>query len=211
MSRSDEANQKQNNYNGIFVIIAAIIAAVGYIIVAFINRSTSFIPIHATQTAEALYTSIAINTQAPTNPNPSSSPTLLSPAYTATTIPLPPRDTPSSAPSSSINLPPVINNLLLALLVLLIEYFVFQPIQKLPTASKKKLGLASLVSITLFVPLLLLQALSLRFAESIGIGMPVTQRVDIYANTYGILAVLWGCIWTAFVRPLLYRLGGNVQ
>ena len=48
----------------IIPIIAAVIAAVGFIIVAFINRSTAFIAIQATQTAEAFSTSIAKTAQA---------------------------------------------------------------------------------------------------------------------------------------------------
>ena len=52
-------------------IIIAVIAALGFIIVALINRTTPLIPIQATQTAEALHTSLAMTTLAsltqPTN------------------------------------------------------------------------------------------------------------------------------------------------
>jgi len=67
-NRRLRANQNQTNSGGkwaiLVPIIAAVIAALGYIIVALINRTTAVLPIEATQTAEALLTSIAMTAQA---------------------------------------------------------------------------------------------------------------------------------------------------
>jgi hypothetical protein len=103
----------------------------------------------------------------------------------------------------------IVSNLIPALLVLLLEYGVIQPFQKLSISTKRKWGLALLVSLALFVPLFLWQWLALKLAQGMNGSMSTREQVDIYASAYGLLAVLWGCIWTAFVRPWLYRLGGN--
>lgn len=97
-----------------------------------------------------------------------------------------------------------INNFLPAFLVLLIEYFVIQPIIKLDGNIKKRLMIAILVAITLLLPLLILQIVALWFAGSFN-SLSEVKRVDIYVNAYGFLALIWGCMWMAFVRPLLHR------
>lgn len=103
----------------------------------------------------------------------------------------------------------IVTNLVPALLVLFIEYWVIQPFQKLSMSTKKKWGFALLVATALFAPLFLWQWLSLKVADGMGGNLSIEERVDIYANLYGLFALFWGCIWTAFFRPWLYRLGGN--
>lgn len=100
-----------------------------------------------------------------------------------------------------------INNFLPAFLVLLIEYLIIQPFQKLDASRKKRLIVAILVSITLLIPLSLLQMVALWFVGFLNLP-DEAKRVDIYVNAYGFLALIWGCTWMAFVRPWLYRFGG---
>lgn len=101
-----------------------------------------------------------------------------------------------------------INNFLPAFLVLLIEYAIIQPFQKLGADKKKRLLIAFLVSITLLIPLLLFQMIALWVAGFFS-SLLEAQRVDIYVNAYGFLAVIWGAVWMASVRPWLYdRFGG---
>ena len=103
----------------------------------------------------------------------------------------------------------IINNFLPVLLALIIEYFVLQPFLKLESDKKSRFFFVVLVTLTLLAPLFLWQRLALIIAESIGSGLSTINRVDIYANTYGLLAVFWGYIWTVSIRHHLYQGAGS--
>jgi hypothetical protein len=214
MSSAEKTDRKQNLYNGIFAIITAIIACLGYIIVALINRSSSFIPIHATQTAEALYTSIAATTQTyfplltptPAISNPSSTLTPSSPTLAVTSIHLPPTGMPNTFAISPLNILSIVNYLLPVLFVLAIEYFIMQPFQRLETNRRKRFMVAILNSVTLLVPLYILRETALILTQTLSSTLSDAQRIETYVNLYGIFALIWGVIWTMLVRPYLYSL-----
>ena len=104
---------------------------------------------------------------------------------------------------------PFLVAVLAALLVLIIEYSVFKPIERLEMSTKRRLTNAVIALITLFAPLFLLQIFSVKLSESFGTNITTVKRVDIYANIYGFLALLWGYLWASFVRHLVNRLIGD--
>lgn len=99
---------------------------------------------------------------------------------------------------------PLITNLIAGLVVVLFEYFVLQKKSQSQTENTQRkisgVGIAIILSLSLFAPLLILQQISLRFA----IDLDDTQsRITWYGHIYAVLAMLWGWFWGVKVRPWL--------
>jgi hypothetical protein len=96
-------------------------------------------------------------------------------------------------------------SLVVGIAVLLIEYLVIKPLGEAPTDKRRKIVIAAIVAASLSAPVALLREVALKVAETVGQSVSVAARVDIYANVYAILALVWGCGWMTQVRPWLYR------
>jgi len=99
----------------------------------------------------------------------------------------------------------VVITFIVGITVLLIEYLVIRRLGEAPTDEKRKIVITVIVVISLVVPVVLLREVALKVAEITGQSLSVVTRIDIYANSYAFLALLWGCGWMYRVRPWLYR------
>jgi hypothetical protein len=84
--------------------------------------------------------------------------------------------------------------------VLIVEYFV---IGLVGATARKRIGVALLFTFSLFIPLVILQLGSALFVAVILGQLPQPVRVDLFANLYAVLAMLWGWFWGTKLRPWL--------
>ena len=85
-------------------------------------------------------------------------------------------------------------------IVLFFEYFFLGLVD---ATARKRILVAVLLSFSSFVPLVLIQLVSVQFVAATMRQRPEAVRVDWYANLYAVTAMLWGWLWGAKVRPWL--------
>ncbi len=98
----------------------------------------------------------------------------------------------------------VIISLVVGIILSVIEILIIKPLGDAARDKKIKIVVAAIVAASLVVPIFLLREVALKVAEAVGQSVSVAERVDIYANVYAILALVWGGVWIARVRPWLY-------
>jgi hypothetical protein len=87
------------------------------------------------------------------------------------------------------------------LVPMLINHFILDA----PRDRKKTVAVSMVLAFSLSAPVFLMRELALRFTDAAGKSLSPTQRVEIFANLYAILALAWGCGWITVVRPWLQR------
>jgi hypothetical protein len=94
------------------------------------------------------------------------------------------------------------------LISLMFEYLVWQPILDRVKTDRSKLTRGLAMSLSLFVPMLILQWLAVQLTRTINssLSMNEPQRVNIGSNIYAMFALFWGMTWIVLFRPLLSRL-----
>lgn len=112
----------------------------------------------------------------------------------------------------------VSDTILGGLVVVLIEYFIVQPLRertkKIPNQKWISTGIAALI---LAIPFLLLQWLSVFLVDSLFGNTPDKLQVDMYGYLFAGSALFWGCVWTYWIRERLIdyiecqikKVGGN--
>lgn len=96
-------------------------------------------------------------------------------------------------------------SLLVAVVVLLIEYLLIKPLGEAPADKKGKIVDAAIIATSFSIPVVLLREAALKVAETVGQSASVAVRVEIYANVYALLVLLWGLGWITRLRPWIIR------
>ena len=102
---------------------------------------------------------------------------------------------------------PILASITGYLISLIFEYLVWQPLLDRAKTSRSKWTLGLAMSLSLFVPLLILQWLAVQLTRIINVSLSMSepQRVNIGSNIYAMFALFWGMTWIALVRPWLSR------
>lgn len=86
------------------------------------------------------------------------------------------------------------------ILVLFFEYFVVKP-----DAMRRRFAISVMLTASLFLPLIIIQFLLVGLFTAIMKQQPQSARIDWFANSYAVIAMLWGWLWGVRIRPELHR------
>jgi len=106
-------------------------------------------------------------------------------------------------PENSI--PSLISSVAVAIIILLIEYFIIQPFKSMPISSRKQFIFSAATVFILFLPIIALREISVRFVEMFFQSYAVPTRVEVYASTYAMLVLPWGIVWAVRIRPWILK------
>lgn len=85
-------------------------------------------------------------------------------------------------------------------LVLFFEYFVLKP-----DTARRRFALAVILTTSLFLPLIIIQFFLVGLFGAMMGQQPQSVRIDWFANSYAVVAMLWGWLWGVRIRPVLNR------
>jgi len=102
------------------------------------------------------------------------------------------------------NMETIVIGVVIGILVLVCEYFVFRPVvANLNRLPKRKLVHSAVVALVLPIPLLLLQRLSILVVQILCGDMSRNDQIDVYTPLFAILSLLWGYVFAVLIRQRL--------